>query len=214
MSSSTSAPTSVTTLALCNQFDRTICYEPHPVTSLILQANVTRSTKRSAITTRQLALGDTTGQIGLRDIDPENAGSARIASGETSSDFLIDVTTADLDLSLILKEGERIDLVKIDVEGFEPNVIRGMQAHLRQHQPVVVFESSDAPSYQAIHPELSDLGYRSFHAFSDNQTSNRLLRFLRKMVFGYELRLTALTTTPDHFVSMAIALPQRLVSLP
>ena len=37
-------------------------------------------------------------------------------------------------------EGEAIDLVKVDVEGFEPAVFRGMERTLRRCSPVIVAE--------------------------------------------------------------------------
>lgn len=38
----------------------------------------------------------------------------------------------------------RIDLIKIDVEGFELSVLRGLAGTLQQHRPVVMLELSDA----------------------------------------------------------------------
>ena len=40
-----------------------------------------------------------------------------------------------------LKIKSKVDLIKIDVEGSELNVLKGMEKTLRRHNPIVVFES-------------------------------------------------------------------------
>jgi hypothetical protein len=52
-----------------------------------------------------------------------------------------------------------IDLVKMDVEGFEPRVARGMERSLARHRPIVVSEL--APS------NLSSLGGVTAEAYID-----------------------------------------------
>lgn len=197
-------------LALSREFDRTISYEPHPVTSLILRANVARSPERARLTVRQVALGDSPGQAGLSDSNPMNAGSSHVSAVDGHHDFLVDITTADADLGELLRDGERIDLVKIDVEGFESNVIRGMRDQLKRHQPVVIFESSGREAFDGIASELRNCGYRSFFALCSTLPAARLLRFARKALFGYTLMLRELSESPSDFLSMIIAVPERL----
>lgn len=60
---------------------------------------------------------------------------------------------------------ERVDLVKIDVEGFELSVLRGMPETLRRHRPIVMLELSDEarqslPSLEAL-MALFPAGYRA-----------------------------------------------------
>ena len=57
------------------------------------------------------------------------------------------------------------DLIKIDVEGAEPAVVRGMSRTLERHRPILIFELDDAdPSaveaqFVEMQTLLSDLGY-------------------------------------------------------
>lgn len=52
---------------------------------------------------------------------------------------------------LILDEAERVALIKIDCEGFEPNVILGAKELIKKHKPVIVCE---------VYPELlAKFGY-------------------------------------------------------
>lgn len=56
---------------------------------------------------------------------------------------------------------DRVDLVKIDVEGHEPAVLRGMRATLERDRPAVFFEMiAAAPTGPEIIDVLSPLGYR------------------------------------------------------
>ena len=58
------------------------------------------------------------------------------------------------------------NVVKIDVEGAEPAVIRGMSTTLREHRPIVIFELDDQDStrvesqFLEMQDRLADLGYR------------------------------------------------------
>ncbi len=60
---------------------------------------------------------------------------------------------------------QRVDLIKIDVEGFELSVLRGLPETLRRHRPVVMLELSDdarrsLPSLAAL-MALFPTGYRA-----------------------------------------------------
>lgn len=57
----------------------------------------------------------------------------------------------------------RIDFVKLDVEGMEADVLRGAQAALARHRPILLVEvvKSDINELRSM---LSALGYQAFHA--------------------------------------------------
>lgn len=81
------------------------------------------------------------------------------------------VTTATIvqgnPLDLLLRETERVDVMKIDIEGHEPIALEGMRETLRRFHPVLIFEFHPAAIRQNAgrDPEhflqsLSELGYR------------------------------------------------------
>ena len=56
----------------------------------------------------------------------------------------------------------RIGLVKIDVEGFEPQVLEGMRNIVTTAKPVIFFECIQRPSGEAVQRFLEPLGYAFF----------------------------------------------------
>ena len=69
---------------------------------------------------------------------PAQSGLLRRPTDRPSEERVIDVEVETVDR--LLPDHERIDLIKIDVEGAEVNVLRGARRTLRRWQPVVVFE--------------------------------------------------------------------------
>lgn len=71
----------------------------------------------------------------------------------------VHVTTVDS----VCATRERVDLVKIDVEGYEDKVLEGMRRTLATSKPTVIVECNPDGPYQAIEAILGSFGYRFFH---------------------------------------------------
>ena len=84
----------------------------------------------------ELALGETDGEVSIGRVDKTNAGADRVvACGGTP----VHVTTLDA----FAQGFERIDLIKIDVEGFDLKVLRGGQRTIERFRPTLFVELSD-----------------------------------------------------------------------
>lgn len=140
-------------------------FEPAPRTFSILRENmqVNAVFENGRVELHQLALLDKAGSAPFH-IVPCNSGHNTLYAGVPSSE-IIEVETATLDE--VLPPGTRIDAIKIDAEGAEPFIWRGMQRVLRENPGIdVLFEF--APMHlgragcdpAAFLDEVEGLGFR------------------------------------------------------
>jgi FkbM family methyltransferase len=115
-------------------------YEPSASTFSFLSRNVTRSGRKN-IYLRNIGLGAASGESTLT-FSPTNrsggfvSNQTQASTGHTVESIVIRALDDELKLP-----GERsLDFLKIDVEGFEANVIRGASRSLTQYKPVVILE--------------------------------------------------------------------------
>jgi len=90
-----------------------------------------------------------------------DTGTARIGPAAAGHEAL-KVALRRLDSLAADRRLERIDLIKIDVEGHERQVLDGAQATLARFRPVLVIETGHEAEgdRRAIHDRLGGLGYR------------------------------------------------------
>lgn len=114
------------------------------------------------VTVHTLAVGCKTQELDFY-VQPTGDTSS-LAPSPSAQRVRVKVTTLDI----TLRDLPRLDLLKIDVEGFELEVLQGAIETLRRHQPVIEFEFLDGYSkargltlddYTAI---LGPLGYSFF----------------------------------------------------
>jgi FkbM family methyltransferase len=73
----------------------------------------------------------------------------------------------------------RVDLVKLDVEGAEPQALQGMRAVLRRDRPAIICEVlEDGRTAPALEDALRPFGYHAYHLTPDGP-------MLRERVQGY-----------------------------
>lgn len=111
-----------------------------------------------------VAVGDSNGTTTL--LVAEHPGGSTIEQSKAVT--TLRVQSVDLVTLDHLVESGRVrvpDVVKIDVEGAEPAVVRGMHSTLERHRPIVLFELDDAElskverQYVDMQTMFSEVGY-------------------------------------------------------
>ncbi len=121
---------------------RVIAFEPAPFNLARLNANLKLNPVKN-VTVEQLGLGDRPGSFLISNVDEGNQGMNRIVqqpsdAGRTSR---IHVTTLDTYVNEHMLE--KVDMIKIDVEGFEFKMLNGAKATLERWHPVLFIELDD-----------------------------------------------------------------------
>jgi FkbM family methyltransferase len=150
-------------------------FEPNPRTYALLLRSISANPRRN-IRAHGVALGDAEAELALS-VPRGNAGAASLAglAGQTI-DSVVRVPVVPLDAWAQRLSIKKIDFMKMDVEGFEPQVLRGGLQFLRAARPrAILFEHNDTstpcgerPSHTSVaeHPSfalLSGIGYRFFY---------------------------------------------------
>ena len=134
---------------------KAVCIEPQPGIVDLLRKNMFQFGDRGKV--RQIGLGDEDGTLRFH-VNNENRGASRIsADGEIE----IQVKAA----ANVLSELPRVDIIKIDVEGFEEPIFRSIEGELKRLKPrAILFEDQTgaaAPNGE-IGATLVRSGYRIF----------------------------------------------------
>lgn len=146
---------------------KVVAFEPDPVSRARLVGHLAKN-RIDNVKVEARGLGRAEGTQRLYRVLGTNSGMNRIVSLEPASDRFpfAEVQVARLDHLWPELGMDRLDLIKIDVEGFEMEVLRGAEATLRRFKPVLFIEldeqnlreNGSAPA--TLVAFLEGLGYR------------------------------------------------------
>lgn len=131
---------------------RVIAFEPVPTTFALLAANA-QLFAHANVTLINTAVSDKIDVVGVS-VPRFSTGLSNYYQANISptADSTLTVLTLSLD---VLCLGKRVALIKIDTEGHEFFVLKGMQRLLAQHRPVLIVETGS----NDVIASLSALGY-------------------------------------------------------
>lgn len=128
----------------------------------------------SRIKVEQLAVGDAPGELSL--FTPGDDLAARCSATLSTENPTVDtasaqatrvaVVTIDDYAARNLAETERLDLLKVDVEGFELAVFEGGRARIAADHPLIIceIEARHNRHYRQVFELLAGLGYTAYYA--------------------------------------------------
>lgn len=123
-------------LFLSDKFDQVHCFEPSPASLSLLRANLALNDMTN-IHIHPVGLGSRSGTFFFREVK-DNLGLSKFVPTPDDTTSELRVVTGDQ----VVREKRIKDVryVKIDVEGYELEVIRGLQKTISQFSPIVSFE--------------------------------------------------------------------------
>ena len=158
-----------------------ISFEPFPENYKSLCTNLSLNDLHR-ITAENTAVGSETGTLKLYYNSKENNLGMVSYNNTQQSDF-VTVNKINIDGYLKSKSLEKITFIKIDVEGFEYEVLQGMKQTLQQNSPIILIEVLDSKSENDVsnkpHELLCEIGYKRFfiddngNLLSDSQNQER-----------------------------------------
>ncbi len=137
-------------------------FEPYPRTFDKLETN-RKLNPEAPLKTYNLGLGTQKGTLHMAQHSPLNSGGFRMTDSVENS---VSVAVTSIDDFVVENGISTIDFIKIDVEGFEVQVIEGAKKTLEAFRPVLVFEYSlqnirnQNGNIEEILTYLTDLNYR------------------------------------------------------
>lgn len=112
-------------------------FEPDPFNFHLLEKNVRENGLESRVTLNRAACGSAAGRVSIaREQGTANYGAVHVAGEGEPASAEVDLARADERVP----RGEKVDFIKIDVEGFEPEALEGARAILERDRPAVLCE--------------------------------------------------------------------------
>ena len=116
----------------------------------VLNKNV-EDLKLTNVTTLNIGVGEKYKLVKTSDIDKTNVGMTKIVGED--GDVVVDT------LDSLLSDINDISLIKLDVEGYEKNVLLGAKEIIKKHSPVIIAELRDGEEFDEFELLANELGY-------------------------------------------------------
>lgn len=129
-------------ICLADSFSKIHAFEPNPRVVSRLVSNIGLN-KINNIDVHNVGLGKESAVLRFRENNDGNLGASGFLRQKDKLDALsklIDLNISHADSYISKLNLERIDFIKIDVEGWEPELFEGMASTIEQYRPIIAFE--------------------------------------------------------------------------
>ncbi|WP_069651124.1 FkbM family methyltransferase [Caloranaerobacter ferrireducens] len=151
-------------LALIVGAKKVYAFEPQKHVFDILEKNVQINQLDKVIEMYNVAVGNSKGKVNVNRVDINNLGASRV---ELSRDGEIEIDSLD---NLLFNKLKKLDLIKIDTEGFEEYVIKGAMQLITKFKPYIYVEAGTKEDYHKISNLMYSLNYKVEKKFNATPT--------------------------------------------
>jgi len=141
-------------------------FEPFPPAADWLQANL-RTNRLKNVHLRRAALSDYTGTLPLFYNNALRLTQGASLQARQDRVNQVEVPVSRLDDYLAAEGVETLDLLKIDVEGYEPQVLAGVETTVRRCQPEIICEAIRFEHYPQLRAFIQRHDYRAYRLAAD-----------------------------------------------
>lgn len=137
-------------------------FEPYPRTFEKLKTTSSLN-QNIAVKAYNLGLGEEKGKLYMMQHSPSNSGGFRMTEDKQNS---VEVAITTFDAFISEQEISAVDFIKIDVEGFEVQVLKGALQSIKKFRPLIIFEYSlenilaQGGDIKGILKELQNMNYK------------------------------------------------------
>lgn len=142
-----------------NLIQSAYCFEPVQDTFQILQKNIYINNLRNKVKLFNVGVGESQGIAQIASYSKSNTGASQLKISNNGDIPIIAIDDINFE--------QNISLIKIDVEGFELSVIKGMLNTLKMHKPLIFIEIRNQ-FFDKIRARLQLLGYE-FKKIDDDE---------------------------------------------
>lgn len=168
---------------------KVLSFEPLPKMCALLEENV-KLNQFENVSLFRYGLSDEDSRLPIHEIDNEHEGLSTFYPGERKIKNLVEVSLKPFDQELNNYAINRIDFIKLDIEGGELGALKGAVNSIKRFKPVIMVEIN-APTYQAagysvddVYQFLEGLNYRPYEIDKQGNLKPSLQRpFFDNIVF-------------------------------
>lgn len=155
--------------------------EANPRVVPYLKSNITSNKLAGKVKLHTVAAGKRDGRAGLQEVEADQVGGTKVVEGDQ-----VDIKAID---SLRIKN---VVLVKIDIEGYEMQALKGMRKIIERDEPELFIEVTTRQNFADIFGFLQQFGYRHIKTYNNSATAHFSQQLkperLRKVRGSYPVR--------------------------
>ena len=207
-------------LHFSGKFGHVHCFDPNPMIARVLEANMMLNDIEN-VTVHRVALSDEDEQLPYVQHDSNLGGSGFLRDGETADEpgarmkGELDLRHAGNYCTSLLKDGQKVQLIKIDVEGLEDKVLSGLRDLIAEHKPLLLIEVTGDSVGQRVKDLIAEYDYDPLQEiFNDLRFGSDPLakRFMRAVTSQVTYSLRPLDAFADRIYPMTISAPRGVLA--